>query len=549
MNACLKDLAEDYFNFLAKSFPIMCASDEFLFLPRAQAAGKYLDLVDNLQEESIFETISILKGFRREFDRLSLQEINTEEFTDLELLKSSVAGALIELEVYQNWRHNPLLYLKIAFIGLDQAWSKPASCEKERNDRTCTRLEGIPQLLKQAMNNVEKVPKIHLEAALTMLRDGKEYLKEFVRSKKESALSISDSALDKILNSLKKFDNFLHEIVPVNNLHFYRPVLTEILREHYRSPRTLHDIFQLAEQEMQENLAQLNKIGSKIKSGKFWLELYDSYMPNELDNLDTLSIYGREIESLSNFFQKNGFVKTNLEDSFELCETPTYLRSIRSSASFSAALNTQAGEKDFFYITTGFPQKINQGEKNAQKNRLHREYKFLSAHEVIPGHHQLDYQRRKQKSCIRRQIESPLFYEGWAYYAETLLSEYGYVEDLWSRLIDHKRRLWRAARCKIDVGMNTGILSREESLKILAEMGFNSGEAARQMNRIQVNPGYQLCYTLGRHEIMNLRQNYGKKLGLSGFHHKLLEGGELPFQLIEKRLKLSELDNPQPGQE
>lgn len=549
MNTCVKDLAEDFFKFLSKSFPIMCASDEFLFLPRAQAAGQYLDLVDNLHEEFVIETISILKGFQRDFDRLSLKDISIEEFTDLELLKTSIAGALIELEVYQNWRHNPLLYLKIAFIGLDQAWTKPASSDKERRDRTRTRLIGIPRLLKQAMSNLERVPMIHLKAALTVLRDGSEYLKEIVRSQKEGALFIGERNLNNILNSLEDFEKFLQEIVPNNDRHFYRPVLIEILREHYRSLRTLPEIFQMAEQEMQENLAQLKKIGSEIGSGKSWLDLYDTYMPHELANMDTQSLYGREIESLSYFFQKNGFPRTNLQESFELCETPTYLRSIRSSASFSAALNTQAGEKDFFYITTRFPRKRNQRENNALKNRLHREYKFLSAHEVIPGHHQLDYQRRKQKNFIRRQIESPLFYEGWAYYAETLLSEYGYVEDLWSRLIDHKRRLWRAARCKIDVGMNTGILSREEALQILTEMGFNAGEAARQMNRIQVNPGYQICYTLGRHEIMNLRQSYGKQLGLNRFHHKLLEGGELPFQLIERRFKFSELNNTQSGQE
>jgi uncharacterized protein (DUF885 family) len=99
------------------------------------------------------------------------------------------------------------------------------------------------------------------------------------------------------------------------------------------------------------------------------------------------------------------------------------------------------------------------------------------------------------------------------------------------------------------VGVNTGILTQEEALQILTGMGFNPGEAARQMNRIQVNPGYQLCYTLGRHEIMNLRQAYGIRLGLSRFHNKLLEGGELPFHLIERRLKFFEMDNPQSGQE
>jgi uncharacterized protein (DUF885 family) len=46
-----------------------------------------------------------------------------------------------------------------------------------------------------------------------------------------------------------------------------------------------------------------------------------------------------------------------------------------------------------------------------------------------------------------------------------------------------------------------------------------------------------LCYFLGRYEIMNLRTCCEKPLELGRFHQLLLEGGELPFRLIEKRLK------------
>ncbi len=549
MEACLKDIAESYFEFLAKSFPIMCASDEFHFLPRAQAAGKYLDRVDNLQEEYISETIAVLKKFRKGLDHLSLRESNIERHTDLELLKSNIAGALIELEVCQSWRYNPLLYLKIAFIGLDHAINKPTSSEKERRERTLVRLEGIPSLLRQAMNNLECVSVTHLQTARSMLVDGRTYLEEIGHSQTKGASFINMKAIHKTLDSLNIFDNFLREISPGHNRKFFIPAIKETLKEHYLSLRTLPEIFQLAEHELQENLMQLEKLGSKIDPGKSWLELYDSYLPYELNKMHTKSLYNREIESLSLFFQENGFARTDMRASFELCETPSYFRSIRSLASFSAALNTCAGEKDFFYITTHFPEEGDQKEKESRKNRLHREYKFLSAHEVIPGHHQLDYERRKQKNLIRRQVESPLFYEGWAYYAETLLSEYGYVEDPWDRLVDYKRRLWRASRCKIDVGLNTGILSRKGALQILTEIGFTLGEADDQVNRIQVNPGYQLCYTLGRYEIMNLRRSYGKQLGLDRFHHLLLEGGELPFHLIEKRLKVFEADSTHSGQE
>jgi len=527
----------------------MCASDEFHFLPRAQAAGKYLDRMEDLQKDSIFDTISFLKEFRNGLDGLSIHESDIEGHTDLELLKSSVAAALVELEVYQPWRHNPLLYLKIAFIGLDQAINKPAFGEDERRGRILARLEGIPRLLRQGMNNLEEVPETYLQAAQAMLKDGRLYLQEISSSQTERAPHFSLQIIHKTLDSLDVFGKFLGKVIPVHDRIIFPSAIEENLKDYYFSFRTLPEISQLAEQETQECLMELEKLGSKVDPEKSWLELYDSYLPGELDKIDTMSLYDREIESLSLFFQENGFAETDMQTSFELCETPTYLRSIRSSASFSAALNTSVGEKDLFYITTNMPGEGSQAEKESQKNRLHREYKFLSAHEVIPGHHQLDYERRKQKNFVRRQIESPLFYEGWASYAETLLSEYGYVEDPLDRLVDYKRRLWRAARCKIDVGLNAGILSRKEALQTLTEMGFTPGEAERQVSRIQLNPGYQLCYFLGRYEIMNLRKCCEKQLGLGSFHQLLLEGGELPFRLIEKRLKAFDTDGTQSEEE
>ena len=41
-------LAQEYFDYMARRFPVMCASDEFHFLPRAQAAANYYDKLDDL---------------------------------------------------------------------------------------------------------------------------------------------------------------------------------------------------------------------------------------------------------------------------------------------------------------------------------------------------------------------------------------------------------------------------------------------------------------------------------------------------------------------
>ena len=87
------------------------------------------------------------------------------------------------------------------------------------------------------------------------------------------------------------------------------------------------------------------------------------------------------------------------------------------------------------------------------------------------------------------------------------------------------------------VGLTAGLMDLEEARQLLMSSGFSEGEAASQIRRFQLNPGYQLCYSLGLHEILKLKRNYGTLLGNDRFHQLLLNGGELPFSLIELNMK------------
>ena len=149
----------------------------------------------------------------------------------------------------------------------------------------------------------------------------------------------------------------------------------------------------------------------------------------------------------------------------------------------------------------------------------------------------MDAVRRSLKRPVRRQIESPLFYEGWASYAESLLIEYGYLEDPRELLVDRRRNLWRAARCQIDAGLTIGKLNEHDAIDLLTACGFAPKEASRQLHRFRLNPGYQLCYCYGSYEFRKLKQSYNGMMQSNEFYGYLLEGGELPFYLIEKRFE------------
>ncbi len=531
------DLASRYFEYLANRFPVMCASDEFHFLPRATNARKYYDHLESLSAPNIRESISELKKFRSGFKRLAALENDLESQIDLELLLANIAGVLIELETNQSWRHNPLLYLKIAFIGLDQALTKPETFDGEKFERAAARLDDIPGLIGEATKNISEIPETYYYAALAMLRDCQAFIIE--TGKKIGASSAPDltKGLQNTLTALDTFANFLSALAPVPNQKFAPASLETTLKEHFLSRHNLKEVYQIAVDEWHHNLHELQRLQKEINSEKSWQELYHAYIPAAVEKMETLALYQHEADRLRGFFNRLGFMEEYLDSAMSLVETPTYLCSVRSTASFAAAFTADEKEISYFFITT-HPFRDESEEAGALlKKRLHREYRFLTAHETIPGHQLLDSVRRKLANPVRRQIESPLFYEGWATYAETLLTEYGYVDSPIEYLVDYKRRLWRNARCQIDAGLHGNFLEYSDALKLLTLNGFAREEARRQIARFRLNPGYQLCYSLGCHEIKKLVKAYKNRLGEKQIHGLLLEGGQLPFHLIEKRFK------------
>jgi hypothetical protein len=523
----------------------MCASDEFHFMPRVEEASQFFDSLDGMGEAEIINCTKRLKAWKTEIKRMLANHAwqstvhkrsdvaMLQAYSDLHLLKSSISALLIEFEHKKSWKHNPLLYLKIGFIGIDHALQKPSVSKRETLERARKRLETLPTLLNRARENLDVVPELYLRGSLDMADDCSAYIEDIPKSSPESG-GLS-SAAEKAAAALAMFRDHLTHVHP-DTASPVKPkmLLEKTVRDHFQLGFTIPEIMGVARTQWDENLHALEELGSRSTTEGGWLALYNSMRPGEPQNMDIIELYRQEYKRLQNHFNSLWSFWNEKEARLQICETPRYLRSIRASASFSAAFSRDSCEDSFFYITTVLP---NEEESKSLNSRLHREYLFLTAHETCPGHHYLDYIRRNIPNSVRRQIESPLFYEGWATYAESLLLETGYTKDTRERIVFHKRNLWRAARCLVDVGLTAGLMDKEEARRLLMTSGFSEYEAASQIRRFRLNPGYQLCYSLGLHEILKLQRNYGTLLGNDRFHQLLLNGGELPFSLIELHMK------------
>ena len=90
MSNSLPEIARHYFEYMAERFPVMCASDEFHFIPRSQTASEQYDKMETLNLTSIQETTGTLKDIQK--------ELNIAFFVVPNFIKQSRGWSIVQLE-------------------------------------------------------------------------------------------------------------------------------------------------------------------------------------------------------------------------------------------------------------------------------------------------------------------------------------------------------------------------------------------------------------------------------------------------------------------
>jgi uncharacterized protein (DUF885 family) len=166
---------------------------------------------------------------------------------------------------------------------------------------------------------------------------------------------------------------------------------------------------------------------------------------------------------------------------------------------------------------------------------------FTSVHEVWPGHFLQGLHVRARAGSLGRVLTSTTFTEGWAHYAEELMWEAGLGNgDPEIHVAQLVNALWRNVRFESAFGMHTRGMTLAESERLFREEAFlDPGNARQQAARGAYDPSY-FSYTLGKLEIIDLRDRWTAKRGgraaWKRFHDALLANGAPPVAIAEKYL-------------
>jgi hypothetical protein len=534
-------LSEEYFSFLARSLPVCCLSDEFHFMPRVDLARFHKEETDCLDREFLEGALSRVKAWRADLDTFSAEE----DPCLAGLLGQSMDAFLVHWETLRLWKRDPGLYLKVAFIGLDQALSWPFENEEERKALYRARLDAITRLLSWGVEQLGEVPRPAGEASLDMVGTCRDFLSRIAEERsKDPGLSGKELPGKEraAFEELERFERFLQGLGCTEGFTPGPGLFLEILDRGFGWKGEINEALEILRQEATDKEQTLARLAGTIDPSKEWRAIYDGTALPDRAYDEPLSLYRNEVERLGAFFGRQGVVPMPPEGSVRVEATPSYLQPIRATASYSAPpfIDERVREGCFFVQVVDDQGPSEEGRRRLES--VHREYRYLTAHETCPGHHLLDWFRLSQPDPIRRWIESALYYEGWACYAEQLVDELGYDPDPRQHLIRLKRDLWRAVRGRLDLELHVGTISLEQGAERLEALGYTPRDARKQARRVTLTPGYQLCYTLGKRGVLDLRRRCVPPLSLEGFHASLLGSGQVPFACLEQAL-----DSTSPG--
>jgi len=506
-------VAAEIFETLTRLFPVCTASDEFYYFPQVPIPSLHWWEWDDFSTGSIQSLARRISHWEDELTRLAKDTDSLDLSIDISILRRSISTLREELTQVRFHETQPTHYLTIASIGLAQALDQDTDVWHEK-------VKNLPAFLDQARTNFKQIPVLFRDLGFEMLEETKGWV---------NSLQPMKAGLAPVLEALDRFGEHLRRVPTTGNFLLGRELLERIVHHHMGCGMDIEEAYQELEMEILEAEAIMDREAWNIHPGRSWPEVLDSMSPPSLPEGGLVGLYRETVLKLGQHCVEQGLVTERL---FAACPVqvepmPSYLSAVRSASSYSMPPGHPPKGGTFFVIDTLAPK--DRGKP------LPLDYQMLTAHETYPGHHLLDTHRWSLDRALRRHLEFPLFYEGWACFAEELMAYTGYFQGAADRLLLAKRRLWRAVRGKVDLEIQTGKKDLSSAVCLLIPLGMSKKRALSTVRKYALNPGYQLCYTIGLRRLRDLYRRFGKDDSIE-FALKVLNQGEIGFDNLERIL-------------
>ena len=517
----------------------------FPFSPTgATSAGihKYDDKLEDYSKAGIARRVAALKKFEGEFAKLP-------ESPDRDLVLNSIRAALLELETVRGWERNPDNYssgiTNSAFVIMSRTFAPPESRLKSLTARE--RL--MPKVLLEARTNLVNPPKIFTEIAIEQMPGNISFFENDVplafKSVSDPKLLADFRAANKaVIAALQDYEQWMkNDLLPRSQGDFRLGPSTYakklLLEEMVDTP--LDRLLEIGYADLRANQKKFAETAARVDPQRTPKQILDEMEKDHPPADKLLDAFRDTLGGLTQFIQDRKIVTIPSPVPPILEETPPFMRALTFASMDTPGPFERVAKEAFFNVT--LPEKGWPKERLEDFRGAFNRGTILSTaiHEAYPGHYVQFLWMQHVDSRVRKLLGANSNAEGWAHYSEQMMLDEGYTNgDPKMRLGQLQDALLRDARYIVGIEMHTGKRTFEQGIEFFEKEGYQTHETAlRETKRGTSDPTY-LYYTLGKLQIMKLRDDYRKKQGaaftLEEFHDDFMKQGFPPVKIVRKAL-------------
>lgn len=487
--------------------------------------------------------LAALKAMAAAFEGCDAESLADE--VDQTAVLNDLRATIARFEKERPHETSAEFHLSYLFNGLFALLLRTDQPPEARGQALAGRLGATPRFLADARAALKRPAKVFTETALAVAAGGRalfgEAIPEFASALSPATRQAVTEALGDARTALEEFVAFVGgELLDRSDADFaigrkqfdFRLHFEHALRE------TAPELLRFGEALIREQQAELTRRAATLAPGVPWRALVERLRAEHPARAALVAEYAGAMERARRFVSDKNLV-TIPPGKLEVIATPSFMRPLIPFAAYDPPGAFAAARTGWFYVSVPEPA--------ALREHSAHELATTALHEGFPGHHLQFLAAQAQPSPIRRVVSTPLSLEGWALYCERMMGEEGFYTHPEEAFFQQLHMLWRAVRVVLDVKLHTGGMTVEEAVRLMMEMldlGRESAEA--EVRRYCCNPATALCYAVGCHELVRLREDWRRRAGqgftLRAFHDDVLSYGGLPVSLMRWGMGLSEGD-------
>ena len=515
------------------------------------AAGfhQYDSLLPTGARSEVDEQTAVLKKFQDEVRQFDPKGLSPAALADRELVLAQIQGTLLELEEIRPWEKNPDTYSSGAsgaiFVIMSRSFAPPA----ERLKAAIARERIIPVTFQSARQNLRNPPKIYTEVALEQLPGIVSFFQKDVPS---AFQKVTDQALlaefhktnQGVIEALKSYEQFLKtDLLPRSQGDF------RIGAANY-SKKLLYDeivdtpldrLLEIGFENLRHNQAEFQKVAARIDPKRTPAEILKDLEKDHPAPGKLLDTFRGVLGGLKDFIAQRHIVTIPSPVLPIVQETPPFERALTFASMDTPGPYERVAKEAFFNVTLPEPNWPKEQVEEHMEGYNRGTVISTAVHEVYPGHYTQFQWLQQAPTKVRKLIGCSSNAEGWAHYAEQMMLDEGYGNgDLKLRLGQLQDALLRNARYIVGIEMHTGRMTYEQGIDFFVKEGYQTrANGERETKRGASDPTY-LYYTLGKLQILKLRDDYKKLKGgtftLQEFHDSFLKQGFPPLKIVRRAL-------------